>query len=346
MNLSRLTQGKKPKGRPKHESLESVIGKRPGNGQEEAAAQDLAHQRAAEDKDREKLLKPYDDGLPFDLARYTRRIQGHGALMLEAAIEIGKDLIRVRAELEHGQFASWLDESLSMSHQRASECMRIAQRTVESGSPDARRFLLQMAAGSKSKMLMLLDVSDGEAEAAMESGEFLGKPTEEVPAMSFREMAAALKKEKDRNLRNLQEKDDYKQKYLNEKARREAVEMSRAHMPSTRRIDLKWLTVQLELTDMVKLAREFSEEHEADLMQEDVLLQSELMLRGIHQAMDAIRRYLVPEEAEEIRKHIITGAPLRDPSPKLSMVDLAKDRMIHAQQEANAEGEDEDDGEA
>lgn len=135
----------------------------------------------------------YGDGLPFDLDRIRDRILDAGARILEDMVQVGKYLIWAKAELGHGAFTKFVEHDLNISPVRAREFMRIAQRTIHSESPHTRKFLTQTSSGSKHKMLALLDVSDEEMEEAVAEDAFLGRPLDEIEAMSVRELRSALK---------------------------------------------------------------------------------------------------------------------------------------------------------
>lgn len=148
--------------------------------------------------DKERALRPYEDGEDYNLARITRRIQECGVTILEQMINVGKYLIWVKETEGHGEFLKWLDRELNISRYRAAEFMRIAHRVIGSNVRTVRTFLLQTAGDSKMKLLALLDVKDEEIQEAMQTDSFLGKKLDELESMSYRQMMAELRKEKDR----------------------------------------------------------------------------------------------------------------------------------------------------
>ncbi len=156
----------------------------------------------------------YEDGLPFDQDRIRIRIQQCGQTILENMTQIGKDLIWAKCEIGHGGFLAWLESDVGMSPRRATEFMRIAERVLNPATPHARQFLQQASSGSKHKALALLDVTDEEMQEAMEASAFMGRPLDEVEAMSVRELRAALKREKEQHAKAEHVRDQAQERVL------------------------------------------------------------------------------------------------------------------------------------
>lgn len=324
MNLSRLTgaEGKKKGGRPRHESLEDVLGKRPENGKTQMPNAALAKDNA----ERAAAVKPYTDGMEFDKDRVRMCILNAGADAAEAWVRMGKYLVWAKEEMGHGAFESWLEEEMGLSHQRASEMMRVARRFVESRSPNIRQFLLQASANNKKKLLAFCEVTDDEMEEALETKTLAGKPLDEIETLPYRELKSALRKDREKLARITQEKEEEKQRRLDVETELERMKTGRRPRAAVTEMDRQWLVVQQEITALEGYALEFVEEYDEDgLMDPEVLLQTETMIRMLRQKVDLLREILIPEAAEEARRRIMLGQPMKEPAPKLSMIRIPEE---------------------
>ena len=138
----------------------------------------------------------YMDGLPFDADRISRRVQSCVQIALENIVQAGKDLIWAKRVMGHGGFEKWVRFDVGLNPRRASEFMRIAERVISAKNPHTKAFLSQVAGTSKHKALALLEVSDEEIDEAMQEDAFLGRPLDEIEAMSVRELRDELTKER------------------------------------------------------------------------------------------------------------------------------------------------------
>lgn len=134
------------------------------------------------------------DGQPFDRERVKRAILECERRIFEDIVSAGSYLLWAKAEMPHGEFMRWLDD-LGMGWDTANRYMRVARAA---NSATLRN--LVAAGDSPSKMYELCTVPEDVAAAAAESGEFLGRPLNEISRMPVRELRAelrALKKSKE-----------------------------------------------------------------------------------------------------------------------------------------------------
>lgn len=307
--MSLTERVRKTAGRPKHENHGNDLG---SAGVEDAEFVEMEARAAAEIQadavvlaQREADLAPYEDGLPFDLQRITQRIHGAGVTVLEEMVNIGKYLIWAKEELERGEFLAWLESEIGISSQRASEFMRIAQRMIESKVPLGRDFLRLASGGSKKKMLALLDVSNEEIQEAMQMDTFLGKPLDEVGAMSVRELRETLRREKAR--RESVEKDkallDYRIKEMKAAQQREKNPAGADDPPTI--LERRFLRAVEALGVLERVAAEYAEEFEdAGLLVPGTRNMVDAFCATISQKCTAIRTILTPDEIMDQRLHI------------------------------------------
>lgn len=255
----------------------------------------------------EKQLVPYQDGMPFDLERIKQRILNCGMNILEESVTIGKYLIWAKEELGRGEFEKWLKDDVDMSSQRASECMRIAQRMIESKSPLERGFLQIASSGSKKKFLSLLDVTDEEIQEVMETETFLGKPLDEVGAMSVRQLRDVLREEKERNS-VLRDKIEAKERKLS----RVQADLDRAKNPDEVGAEAPPTILERRLLALIKrfgeverVAIEFAEEFgDEGLLEPDIRDMAGSVLGTLNQKCTALYQILVPDQVRDQRLHI------------------------------------------
>lgn len=155
---------------------------------------------------RQKQLRPYTDGLPFDLARIRHEIVSRTERMQTEIVEIGLYLIWTREELrtkrdqEDITFQQWVWDNLSFSPRRAYEYMAIADKIVQLGgleSARARTFL-RLTGGTKRKALGLLDLTDEEIDKVRQTGTFLGRNLDDVDKMGYRQLQIELREEREK----------------------------------------------------------------------------------------------------------------------------------------------------
>lgn len=137
----------------------------------------------------------YSDGLPFDPNRTGEQLQRLYVRIMGDFIEIGKYLIWASCEMNSEGFSEWLEQYFPESRTAANRYMKIARRVLESKDQNqVRSFLESVGKGKSTKMLSVLYVSDEEVEEALDTGEFLSRPIEEVGSMSVRQMKEELQR--------------------------------------------------------------------------------------------------------------------------------------------------------
>ncbi len=62
-----------------------------------------------------------------DINHHHQQAQQHAAKAIDHAIEAGKLLLKVKAELPHGQFLAWLEANIAVSARQARRYMQAAQ---------------------------------------------------------------------------------------------------------------------------------------------------------------------------------------------------------------------------
>lgn len=130
----------------------------------------------------------YGDGEPYERLRLESEVRFYMEQMGTSLIEIGKRLIRMKAQEGHGGFMQCL-ENLGMSTRSANYAMSAA-RKFGSNSPT-----LANLGTSKIKCLTVLD--DSQVEDLVNGDGVLGLGTlDDIEKMSVRELRAALRKEK------------------------------------------------------------------------------------------------------------------------------------------------------
>ena len=196
-------------------SLEDMFSRKPGmfpggNGKKETLVEEAVEVFDPEPEDveapsmppkpatlaaKDDFLSACGDGFELTVEQAEFDIQESAGRMLEDYIRIGKRLFIVKEKLEHGAFGQYMSEKFPLSYRVGRECMLIAKRVMDSKTAPGRHFDYQTLAGNnKKKALLLMGVSDDEIEKANESGEFLGKPLEEVGELSYRQLKEALRK--------------------------------------------------------------------------------------------------------------------------------------------------------
>jgi len=330
-----LTQRAREKAnRAKSKTLESVLekGSEPrdvaeetdfrevnaGEGKGEAISRDMETAVIPVDQERDLQLADFTDGLPFEKGRIAQRILSKGKNIVEDMISIGKDLIWAKSEMVgHGEFLKYVEEDLNMSHQRASEFMRVAHRVIESKVPHLRQFLLQSTGKSKRRLLALLDVSDEEVTEVMKTETFRGKHLDEVEAMSYRQLQEALLKEKAHSQKVSKRRDEMERK-LDEMA----IGVEKGKVSDVPPNDTAFDILDRALHEVIRttgilfqVAVEYTEEYgDEALMEAETKAKINSFLGQISGTVTDIRSALIPDQIDGMRVHIPHVPP---PDPDL-----------------------------
>ena len=147
--------------------------------------------------------------MDLPLSQVYQRVEQAAVGLLERGFEAGRWLLLAKARTPHGLWKSYIEESCPFSPRLASQMMLMSRRVLE--SPDGRTvraFLEQVSGGAPSKARLLLGMSDDEIGQAMDEGEILGRPLEEVGEMSYKQLQEELRKSKRNADRISKQRDD------------------------------------------------------------------------------------------------------------------------------------------
>lgn len=150
-----------------------------------------------------KELRPYTDGLPFDLARIELAISEHTKVLREHSVKVGCYLIWVREELPHGDFLRFIEERLPFGESSVYQLMAIADREVHLREklPRARNIFALLSAGSKKKAELFVGITDEEWQEIEKSGTIFGRAIDDVAKMGYRQVQEELRKARAENKR-------------------------------------------------------------------------------------------------------------------------------------------------
>lgn len=306
------------RGRPKQQSLEEVIDVVAGEGGEDVEDEAKEAQQAVEAVsvpaviEHEQQLIPYQDGLPFDLERVKYRILDNYRTVAESYLSIGRYLVWVKQELKHGEFKPWVEKEMPFTYKQAWGFMVVTRRVLSAKSSNVGTFLGVTAGDSTVKLLMLAtEVDDEEVDEAMESGEFLGKPIDEVQNMSVRQLKGALREEKDRN-QVLRDKLEAKERKLS----KAQADLDRARNPEETETDTPPTILERHLAALVKrfgeterVAAEFAEEFgDEGLVEQDIREMVGSFIGTLNQKCTHLYQILVPDQIRDQRWHIAEQA--------------------------------------
>jgi uncharacterized protein YdaU (DUF1376 family) len=147
---------------------------------------------AAKSKKQESAIlqieEEYGDGQPYERLRLENEIRFYQQTTAESLIEMGRRLIRIKANEEHGGFLQVL-QNLNMAARSAQYAMTAAQKF---GNTQSAAFL----GNEKIRALTVLD--DDSIQALDNGGRAAGVTLDEIEKMSVRELKAALRKERDK----------------------------------------------------------------------------------------------------------------------------------------------------
>lgn len=134
----------------------------------------------------------YGDNYPFDLYRLEARARDLKTIIAGAAWELGCIFVRIRAQVEQGEFHASL-QRMGYAPRWAQMCMRSVQKF--SGSPQRQQLAQQL---SQSKLLELLSEDDETLDALEDGGTLAGLTLDKIDRMSVRELKATLRTEREK----------------------------------------------------------------------------------------------------------------------------------------------------
>lgn len=148
----------------------------------------------------------YGDGLPYDRNRVIGEARWYMAQSAEAMLEAGKRLIQLKENEDHGSWLTILEQQLQVTPRSAQKLMQAAVKYLSpalTNKPDAPRLL----GLGKSKLLELLSEPDDALAELASGGTVAGLQLDEIDTMSWSELRAALKKERDNRSKDAAAKD-------------------------------------------------------------------------------------------------------------------------------------------
>ena len=146
----------------------------------------------------QEVEEQFGDGQPYERLRLVNEIRFYQQQTAESLIEIGKRLIRIKANEEHGGFLQVL-ESLGMAARSAQYAISAAKKF---GNTQATAYL----GNEKIRALTVLD--DDSIQTLENGGEVKGVSLDDIEKMSVRELKEALRKERDKHKKDKTAQED------------------------------------------------------------------------------------------------------------------------------------------
>jgi len=148
---------------------------------------------AAEDWPRLQLIEiQYGDGSTFDLETSIARVRAGMEAAAESLLLAGRELIRIKEHVPHGEFQEVLRDYIGISPNTARRMMQAAAKFLDG----PRRKLAERL--PRTKLLELLTEDDEALDALAADGTLAGVKLDEIERMSTRELRAALREERER----------------------------------------------------------------------------------------------------------------------------------------------------
>lgn len=147
----------------------------------------LAKKQKEEHLNAEEAEKLYGDEQPYERIRLENEVRFYRDQMGSSLIEIGKRLLRMKAQEGHGGFLHIL-ENVGMAERSAQYAIRAAQRFSNTKS---------ISYLGSTKLIVLSVLEDDDIQTLEEGGRVAGVNLDEIEYMSTRELKTALRKEKD-----------------------------------------------------------------------------------------------------------------------------------------------------
>ncbi|MBW8034195.1 MAG: hypothetical protein FVQ79_00575 [Planctomycetes bacterium] len=135
----------------------------------------------------------YGDGTPFELVKSISKTQIYLASSAESLLMAGREIIRLKEHLPHGEFQEVLSERIGINPNTARRIMRAAVK-FSKGSKRSLAIVLE-----KSKLLELMTEGDEDLEELADGGTLAGLSMDDIARMTRSELRAALRKEKQKN---------------------------------------------------------------------------------------------------------------------------------------------------
>ncbi|MBI2278179.1 MAG: DUF3102 domain-containing protein [Dechloromonas sp.] len=134
------------------------------------------------------ILAQYGDSETYNRAHYLEKCRYHMARSAEAALEVGRCLIVMKECEGHGDWLPVLDE-IGLEASIAQRMMKVALRFSNAATSQH----LLAAAQSKSKLIELMVLDEGEVSALNEGETVRGLKLDDVERMSVSELRRALR---------------------------------------------------------------------------------------------------------------------------------------------------------
>lgn len=138
-----------------------------------------------------EISERFGDGLPYEQGRVVSEARFFMAATAEAMFELGKRLIQIKENEEHGTFREIVEQRLKVP-------LRTAQRfmacTLRLSAPVEKAPALALL--GKTKLFELLEESDEAISELAAGGTIAGKAIDDMQAMTSRELRAALVEER------------------------------------------------------------------------------------------------------------------------------------------------------
>jgi hypothetical protein len=163
----------------------------------DSAALTLLGQRSAE------VAERFGDGLAYERSRVVNETRFFIAQSAEAMLEVGKRLIQLKENEEHGDFAAIVSESLGITARSAQLMM---QASVKFLAPALASNAKALSLLGRAKLFNLMSESDEDLAELAQGGTVAGLELDDIAAMTTRELRAALKKERSERTKDVKAK--------------------------------------------------------------------------------------------------------------------------------------------
>jgi hypothetical protein len=156
---------------------------------EDAKTMDLAHaEQEQHDLTIQEAEEEFGDGQPYERLRLENEVRFYQDQMATSLIEIGKRLIRMKANEEHGGFLQVLD-SIQMSPRSAQYAMTAARKFSNTKS---------ISYLSNTKLIALSVLDDDEIQGLEDGNQVAGMTLDDIEQMSVKELRESLRKEREK----------------------------------------------------------------------------------------------------------------------------------------------------
>lgn len=157
------------------------------------AAQEFEKTLPAVDKARAELA-PYMDGQPYDEGRLISEVELYTRMHVSSGFEIGRRLVVLKAQTEHGRFQEIVESRLQLSTSYARSLMSLARICIELNSVSKGMIDFDKLKAMDSRKVHLLgSVIPEYASELTESGTIKGRTLDEWDAKSRDEIRKEIK---------------------------------------------------------------------------------------------------------------------------------------------------------